>query len=83
MKILTSPSSFGQISSKPFDLLEEQGYEVINNPYGRKLTENEVIEYLLEMEKIKKGLIKKEWEDQDDWLQKFFVALGIQLLVMI
>jgi D-3-phosphoglycerate dehydrogenase len=44
MKILTSPSSFGQISSKPFDLLEEQGYEVINNPYGRKLTENEVID---------------------------------------
>jgi D-3-phosphoglycerate dehydrogenase len=42
-KILTSPSSMGQISSAPFDLLEEHGYEYINNPYGRKLTEEEVI----------------------------------------
>ena len=43
-KILTSPSSIGQISSEPFDLLKSNGYEIINNPYGRKLTENEVIE---------------------------------------
>ncbi len=44
MLVLTSPSSFGQISSEPFDLLREAGYEIINNPYGRKLTEDEVIE---------------------------------------
>ncbi|QKJ31477.1 phosphoglycerate dehydrogenase [Mucilaginibacter mali] len=44
MKILTSPSSFGQVGDKPFDLLRENGYEIINNPYGRKLTEDEVIE---------------------------------------
>lgn len=44
MKILTSPSSIGQISSKPFDLLIENGFEVKNNPFGRKLSENEVIE---------------------------------------
>jgi len=44
MKVLTSPSSFGQVSSEPFDILEENGFEVINNPYGRKLTEDEVIE---------------------------------------
>jgi len=44
MKVLTSPSSFGQISSEPFDILEKNGYKVINNPYGRKLTEDEVIE---------------------------------------
>jgi D-3-phosphoglycerate dehydrogenase len=43
-KILTSPSSIGQISSEPFDLLKSNGYEIINNPYGRKLKENEVIE---------------------------------------
>lgn len=43
-KILTSPSSMGQCGSEPFDLLRENGYEVINNPYGRKLTEDEVIE---------------------------------------
>ncbi|MEQ3237758.1 phosphoglycerate dehydrogenase [Bacteroides cellulosilyticus] len=34
----------GQCGSEPFDLLKENGYEVINNPYGRKLTEDEVIE---------------------------------------
>jgi D-3-phosphoglycerate dehydrogenase / 2-oxoglutarate reductase len=43
-KILTSPSSIGQISPEPFNLLVQQGYEVINNPYGRKLTEDEVID---------------------------------------
>lgn len=43
-KVLTSPSSMGQCGSEPFDLLQENGYEVINNPYGRKLTEDEVIE---------------------------------------
>jgi D-3-phosphoglycerate dehydrogenase len=42
-KILTSPSSFGQIAREPFDLLTRAGFEIINNPYGRKLTEDEVI----------------------------------------
>lgn len=44
MKILTSPSSFGKITSQPFELLENRGFKVINNPFGRKLTEDEVIE---------------------------------------
>ena len=44
MKILASPSSIGQIASTPFDLLEKHGYEVVKNPYGRKLTEEETIE---------------------------------------
>lgn len=43
-KILTSPSSFGQISKEPFEILENNGFEVVNNPYRRKLTEDEVIE---------------------------------------
>lgn len=34
----------GQCGSEPFDLLRKNGYEIINNPYGRKLTEDEVIE---------------------------------------
>lgn len=41
MKILASPSSIGQISSKPFKLLESNGYEVVRNPFGRKLTKEE------------------------------------------
>lgn len=43
-KILTSPSSMGEISSKPFDILKQNGFEIINNPFGRKLTEDETIE---------------------------------------
>ena len=43
MKILASPSSIGQISLKPFELLEVNGYEVVNNPFGRKLTKEETI----------------------------------------
>lgn len=43
-KILTSPSSIGQVGPEPFDLLIANGFEIINNPYGRKLTEDEVIE---------------------------------------
>lgn len=41
--ILISPSSFGQISPKPLELLRKHGFEVIGNPYGRKLSESEVI----------------------------------------
>ena len=43
MKVLASPSSIGQIASDPFDLLIANGYEVVKNPYGRKLTEEETI----------------------------------------
>lgn len=43
-KVLTSPSSFGQVGNEPLALLEKADYEVINNPYGRKLTESEVID---------------------------------------
>ena len=43
-KVLASPSSIGQISSEPLDLLRSNGYEVVVNPYGRKLTCSEVIQ---------------------------------------
>jgi D-3-phosphoglycerate dehydrogenase len=43
-KILASPSSFGQVSSEPLDLLLKNDFEIVNNPFGRKLTEDEVIQ---------------------------------------
>lgn len=43
-RILASPSSMGKVGDEPFDLLRSNGYQIINNPYGRKLTEDEVIE---------------------------------------
>jgi len=43
MKVLASPSSIGQIDPKPFELLKDNGYEVVKNPYGRKLTGEETL----------------------------------------
>ena len=43
-KILLSPSSLGQCGNEPYNLLKKNGFEIVPNPYGRKLTENEVIE---------------------------------------
>ena len=42
-KILVSPSSFGECGLEPLELLKDAGFEVVLNPYGRKLTENETI----------------------------------------
>jgi len=42
--ILTSPSSMGEVGQQPFEILRLNGYQIINNPFGRKLTEDEVIE---------------------------------------
>lgn len=56
MKILISPTSFGQISSKPLDLLKNAGFELVKNPYGRKLTDFEVIELAKECVGILAGL---------------------------
>jgi D-3-phosphoglycerate dehydrogenase len=56
MKILTSPSSFGQVGREPFDILEQNGFTIINNPYGRKLTEEEVIELAQDCVGIVAGL---------------------------
>lgn len=34
----------GECGPEPFDMLVAEGYEIINNPHGRKLTEDEVID---------------------------------------
>lgn len=44
MKILVTPSSFGECGSEPLDLLHQRGYEIVINPYGRRLTAEEVIQ---------------------------------------
>jgi len=55
-KVLTSPSSMGQCGSEPFDLLRENGYEIVNNPFGRKLTEDEVIKLAKDCDGIVAGV---------------------------
>jgi D-3-phosphoglycerate dehydrogenase len=44
--IAITPSSFGQCGSAPLKLLQENNYKIINNQFGRKLTEIEVTEIL-------------------------------------
>ncbi|MBF0203597.1 MAG: phosphoglycerate dehydrogenase [Desulfamplus sp.] len=41
-KILITTSSFGLHDTAPLDRLKDSGFEVVINPYGRKLTEKEV-----------------------------------------
>lgn len=45
-KILIGPSSFAALDSSPLDLLFKNGFEVIDNPYKRKLTKGELFELL-------------------------------------
>ena len=52
-KILITPSSFGQCGQEPLKILEEKGYDYLNNPYGRRLSEEETIE----LAKDAKGIV--------------------------
>ena len=45
-KILIGPSSFAETDNTPISRLQEAGYEVIDNPYKRKLTKAELFELL-------------------------------------
>ncbi|WP_153731638.1 phosphoglycerate dehydrogenase [Sporosarcina obsidiansis] len=44
-KVLITPKSFQKFREKPIKMLQEKGYEVIENQTGRTLTEDELIEY--------------------------------------
>lgn len=41
-KILVGPSTFGGSDPTPLEKLQDRGFEVINNPFGRKLTREEL-----------------------------------------
>ena len=45
-KILIGPSSFAQINHNPLLKLRERGFEVITNPFGRKIAKKEIIKLL-------------------------------------
>lgn len=44
MKVLIASASFGRLSEAPIQSLAERGYEVIRNPFARRMTESEIIE---------------------------------------
>ena len=46
MKVLISSRSFGTIKSGAIELLKEKGIEPILNPYGKKLSEEEIIDLM-------------------------------------
>lgn len=45
-RILIGPSSYGDASAAPVDRLKAAGYEVIDNPFKRRLTREELLELL-------------------------------------
>ena len=56
MKIAISTSSFASIDSTPLNLLKNKGLEVVSNPFGRKLTEDEIINHLQGRDGLLAGL---------------------------
>lgn len=55
-KVLITPRSFGKSSSKPLDLLKEKGYEVVQNPYGRIMTREEMMKHIVDVDGIIVGV---------------------------
>jgi len=45
-KILIGPSSFADLDPQPMERLKSEGYEVIDNPFRRRLTKTELLELL-------------------------------------
>jgi len=56
MKIAISTSSFASVDSSPLTLLKAKGVEIVNNPFGRKLTEIEIINHLMGVDGLLAGL---------------------------
>jgi len=48
-KVLITTSSFGKDDKLPLNSLRQAGCEVVLNPYGRKLTEDEILNLILEV----------------------------------
>ena len=53
---MLGPSSFGSRDRAPIELLEQNGFTVIPNPYGRKLTKAELVEHLDGVDALLAGL---------------------------
>lgn len=56
MKVVVGASSFAGSSEKALRMLQEKGIEVVKNPYGRKMNEEEIIEHLRGADGLLAGL---------------------------
>lgn len=56
LKVGISVSSFGVADASPVELLKAEGFEIKPNPYGRRLTEEEIGEFIQGVDGIISGL---------------------------
>jgi D-3-phosphoglycerate dehydrogenase len=56
LRVAIGPSSFGEADRAPLDALERSGVEIVPNPFGRRLTEDETIAHLREVDGLVAGL---------------------------
>lgn len=56
MKVAIGPSSFAARDDAPQRLLEERGFEIVPNPFGRRLTEEEINAHLVGVDGLIAGL---------------------------
>ena len=56
MKVVVGASSFASDSNKAINLLLDKGIQVVKNPYGRKMTEEENISHLTDADGLLAGL---------------------------
>lgn len=56
MKVLATPRSFGQSDRTPIEILENAGCEVILNPVGRILSEEEMTEWIADVDGVVIGV---------------------------
>jgi len=55
MKIAVTTSTFAQESAEPLAMLRAAGFEVVLNPHGRKLTREETVTLLVEVDAVVAG----------------------------
>ena len=56
MKVVVGASSFGDGSQDVMQLLDEKGITLVKNPYGRKMTKKEIIDFLKGADGLLAGL---------------------------
>lgn len=61
-KILVSPSSFGKLDSSPLQMLQKEGFEVVMNPFGRKLSRQETLELAVDCVGVVAGVEEYDGE---------------------
>lgn len=54
-RVLITTSPFGKCGSKPLDLLKNTGWEIVHNPFNRRLRANEVFDLIQDVDAVIAG----------------------------